>query len=80
MILNKERFATLYKKDSKGRLRKWSIDVIADVITVKAGLIDGKQNTSTKKVQAKVNSIVLVRLLKRLNLLGRNNLKQVIKV
>lgn len=42
-------FPTLYKRDSKGKLREWRMEVDGDSYRTVAGLADGQQVTSTWK-------------------------------
>jgi len=43
----------LYKKDSKGKTRIWTIDVVADTIIEQSGLLDGKLVSHTKVIKGK---------------------------
>lgn len=44
---------TLYKKDSKGKIRQWDVSVEGNTITVSSGILDGKKTTQVTTCKGK---------------------------
>ena len=44
---------TLYKKDSKGKVRQWDVSVSDSTITVSSGLLDGKKTSQVTACKGK---------------------------
>ena len=44
---------TLYKKDSKGKIRQWDVSVTDSTITVSSGLLDGKKTSQVTTCKGK---------------------------